>query len=55
MVSRLKHEYQARYVIMVIMVNYNPRYDFVLNNKQQCFQGFLWREMNVICIGNSTI
>ena len=26
--SRLKHEFQARYVITVIMVNYIPRFNF---------------------------
>ena len=35
-VSRLKHEFQARNVIMVIMVNYIPRFNFVY--KLQCFQ-----------------
>ena len=35
-VPRLKHEFQARYVIMVIMVNYIPRFNFVY--KLQCFQ-----------------
>ena len=43
-VSRLKHEFQARYVIiiMVIIVNYIPRINFVY--KLQCFQEFLRRK-----------
>ena len=36
--------FQARYVIMVIVVNYIPRLNFV--HKQQYFQGFL-RQKNV--------
>ena len=40
--SRLKREFQARYVIMVIMVNYIPRFNFVY--ELQCFQGFLRRK-----------
>ena len=30
---------------MAIMVNYVPRYNFVLDNKLQCFQGFLRRKI----------
>ena len=40
--SRLKHKFQVRYVIMtitVIMVNYIPCFNTVY--KLQCFQGFL--------------
>ena len=37
--SRLKHGFQPRYVIMVIMVEYIPRFHFVY--KLQCVQGFL--------------
>ena len=39
--SRLKHEFQARYVIMVVMVNYVPRFNLIY--EMQCFQGFLSR------------
>ena len=46
-VSRLNYKCQARYVIIVITVNYIPRYDFVLNNKLKWFKGFLRRKMNV--------
>ena len=38
--SRLKREFQARYVIMVIMVNY-----------MQCFQGFLRRKKKNVLRG----
>ena len=41
-VSRLKHKFQARYEIMVIMVSYNPPFNFVY--KLQGFQGFLRRK-----------
>ena len=34
--SRLKHEFQARYIIMVIMVNYIPDFNFVY--KLQCLR-----------------
>ena len=40
--SRLKHGFQPRYVIMVIMVEYIPRFHFVY--KLQCVQGFLKRK-----------
>ena len=42
--SWLKHKFQARYAIMVIMVSYNPRFNFVY--KLQVFQDF-WGEKNV--------
>ena len=42
--SRLKHKFQARYAILVIMVSYNPRFNFVY--KLQGFQDF-WGEKNV--------
>ena len=41
-VSRLKHKFQERYEIMVIMVSYNPPFNFVY--KLQGFQGFLRRK-----------
>ena len=40
--SRLKHGFQLRYVIMVIMVEYIPQFHFVY--KLQCVQGFLKRK-----------
>jgi len=46
-VSRLKHEFQARYVIMVNY--YIPRINFVY--KLQCFQGFLRRKKKVQSFG----
>ena len=44
--SRLKHSSkQDMYYIIVIMVNYIPRFNFVY--KLQCFQGYLRRKINV--------
>ena len=42
-VSQLKHRFQPRYAVMVIMVKYIPRFHFVY--KLKCFQGFLrWKK-----------
>ena len=42
-VSQLKHRFQPRYAVMVIMVKYIPRFHFFY--KLKCFQGFLrWKK-----------